>query len=102
MTISSELSFFTLSPIQPTMPGNDDSIRVTCEQPIFHKNVPGLPYKISRKYYGYLPSFSESINDLPMGMWQITKDIWKNSIHTTVKDSIYFEYAETKTYKVIW
>ncbi len=77
-----------------------DSIKLYYYQKVFHKNLPELPYDGSVDKAGIFDPGCGS--NYPMGLWNIVIDKWKNNTHTTVYDSIYIDWASSKTYTVNW
>lgn len=80
-----------------------DSIIVTFQQNIFHKNVPELPYKSKQTQTDLQNGFLNcTFGNYPMGLWNIIINKWKSGIYTTSIDSIYLPWGSTKTYTINW
>jgi hypothetical protein len=79
-----------------------DSVNCKFQQNIFHNNVSTLPYKLEiTQFYlqnGYVYCFA----NYPMGLWHLTIDKWKTNVLSTINDSIYIGYTDTKTYTINW
>ena len=80
----------------------NDSIIVLFSQRVFHKNLPTLPYVFGGETYGNVGNSKYSSGNYPMGKYNINIDKWKGGVHTTILDSIYLGWTETKTYTVNW
>jgi hypothetical protein len=90
----------------------NDSITFKMSQNIYHKNDPSGVYTGgggTAAYGDYLVSngnnlvtYSVNTGNYPMGKYIIEMDIWKTSVHTTRKDSIYLGWGANTTYTINW
>ncbi|HAD34516.1 MAG TPA: hypothetical protein DCF44_08470 [Chitinophagaceae bacterium] len=86
-----------------TLTSTFDTLKLFLSQPIFHKNVPDVPYEFSS---GAISTQSLMVSGggdgYPMGKYiiKIIKCIAGN--YSTSYDSIYLKSADTKTYSIHW
>jgi hypothetical protein len=73
----------------------------TIYQNTLHKNNSGATYTRSGEGYGSNVSWS-NLGGFPMGKQIIQIDMWKSSVHTTKKDSVYLTWGANKTYTITW
>jgi hypothetical protein len=86
-------------PVHITYP---DTISVSIEQRIFHKNVPDLPYGSTITTVALQEGSAPCSGNYPMGWWNITIDKTKGGVQTITQDSVYIDWKETKTYTINW
>ena len=98
--VTPKFLYFCMDFAPNTVFDQNDSINVHVEQKIFHKNVPDLPYEWTIGDYGI--KAVNCSNNYPMGLWNITIRKWKNNVYSMVEDSIFLDFADTKTYIVNW
>jgi hypothetical protein len=79
-----------------------DSVRVLSEQRTYHKNKPDMPYQIPGGSYGDKSFYKDQTSHYPMGLYNIRIDTWKGGVHSTIYDSIYLAWGDTKTYTLNW
>jgi hypothetical protein len=95
---------FQISPsVHITYP---DSLFVSYQQNIFHKNMPTSNYRLGfdtpAVQDGYPAYSSYCLGNYWMGKWNITIDKWRSGYHSTEYDSIYIGWGATETYTINW
>lgn len=92
---------FVVSPV--TNIGYPDSLYISFQQKVYHKNAPAFPYSSKRTQSDLQNGFVNcTFGNYPMGLWNIRINKWKSGIYTVINDSIYIGWAATKTYTINW
>lgn len=87
---------------EPNTSAAGDSISVYGYQPVYHKNVPDLPYELAVRFYGNTPQPVDKTANYSMGWWILEIKKWKSGLYTFKRDSIYIGWKADTTYSLTW